>query len=156
MTKTAYVVIFTIIFILSVTAGVLFYRPATSANPSDGVSPDEAKIKIKSQEIFLGKLRPGQRVSKKMLVENLSSKAIIVARMETSCTCITITPCPARIEPHDSTEFTVEYDPFEEPDFRGRLSIEYSAKDDGGNILFLGHIGVEVAEPPRQSPSRGG
>ncbi len=50
-----------------------------------------------------------------------------IERIETSCPCLTATPAPIRVGPHERIALAINFDSSSDHDFAGRLSIAITA-----------------------------
>jgi hypothetical protein len=55
---------------------------------------------------------------------------------------------PSSFEAGAERSLTITFDPKDEPDFRGRLSIELTGFSDFGIVLFEGRVDVTVVAGP--------
>jgi hypothetical protein len=98
--------------------------------------------------LSLGTLAPGQSASGRMSLRNTSASAVTVARIDTSCPCVRVAPLTTRIDSGTEATLTVAFDPTEEPDFRGGLSVELTGFDVGGFILFKARVDLDIRTAP--------
>jgi hypothetical protein len=108
-------------------------------------------VSVSPSPVTLGVLEPGQSSKATLNIKNETDAAIAVSRIETSCPCIRITPCPVQLEPQQAILTTVRFDPTEEPSFRGRLSVEYIGRAANDEVIFRGRVQVSVVETPGDS-----
>jgi hypothetical protein len=52
------------------------------------------------------------------------------------------------LTPGEAATVTVEFDPTEEPDFRGSLAAEYTGRSSGGLAILRGRVNLRVADSP--------
>jgi len=95
----------------------------------------------------LGALRPGESTEKSLSVRNTQDEAVTIERAETSCHCVNVGRVPVRLEPHETANLPVTFDPSEDPDFAGRLSVEVICYLTDGSISFQTKVNVEVGPP---------
>ena len=82
---------------------------------------------------------------------NSGSESVTVARIETSCPCVTIAPSQITVAPSARALLLVAFDPSGEPDFRGGLSIRVTGYLTGDIVAFSTLVDLEVrAERPVQ------
>lgn len=93
---------------------------------------------------MLGAVRPGESVRAEMTLRNPHPAAVTVERVETSCPCVRVTPASLHIEPRESAELGIAFDPTDEPDFRGGLRVEVIGRGEGGDVVFRTHVHLEV------------
>lgn len=113
-------------------------------------------IEIRPDPISLGTLDPGQSAVAKFTLRNPGSHPVIVARVETSCPCLKVVDQPTSIGPGQAADLTVKFDPTNDPDFRGGLSIDVIGRDPMGRIVFQTRakieVGVQLGEPAESTP----
>jgi len=82
---------------------------------------------------------------------------VIVAMVETSCPCLNVAEQSTNIGPGQAAELTVKFDPTDDPDFRGGLSIDVIGRDPRGGIVFRTRaqidVRVQAGEPSYRLPS---
>ena len=61
--------------------------------------------------------------------------------------CVNVGPVPVCVGPGEGNVLTVGYDPTDDPDFSGRLSVEVTGLDAAGRAAFLAHVEFEVTPP---------
>lgn len=115
-----------------------FDSSAASA-PSLIVSPDP---------IALGTLAPGESARSTVTLRNPTSEAVSVERIETSCPCILVSPTSIVVGSGESSALTIEFDPTDEPEFRGGLSVNVVGKEATGRVALRGRVEVEVRRSP--------
>jgi hypothetical protein len=100
--------------------------------------------------VSLGVVGIGQEARADLTLANPGSQALTIERVETSCSCLTIAPRSIRIAPGESKTLSLEFDPSEEPDFRGGLSIDVTGFAAGG-VAFHTRAKLEVrTEAPEE------
>ena len=104
-----------------------------------------APLQVSPDPVSLGSLSPGQQATGRITLRNPGQSPVIVERVETSCSCLDVGPFPIKIEPGRSANLTVRFDPADEPDFRGRLSIEVIGRGPTDLLAFRTRVGIEVA-----------
>ena len=67
--------------------------------------------------------------------------------------CLTVGPVPVSIGPGEEKVLTVDYDPADDPEFSGRLSVEVTGLDEAGRAAFLRMLS---SRSPRPSSARAG
>lgn len=108
-------------------------------------------LEISPDPILLGTLFPGRSAIAKLTVRNSGSRPVIVESIETSCPCLNVAKQWARLGPRQTADLTVRFDPADEPDFRGCLSIDVIGREPGGEIAFRTRVEVEVRDHPGES-----
>jgi hypothetical protein len=58
--------------------------------------------------------------------------------------CVDVGPMPVCVGPGEEKVLTVNYDPADDPEFSGRLSVEVVGTDEAGRAAFLTHVEFEV------------
>lgn len=69
---------------------------------------------------------------------------MMVATVETSCPCLLVSKQPVCVRPGECADLTVKFDPTDDPDFRGGLSIHVIGRDPTGEIVFGTRAHLEV------------
>jgi hypothetical protein len=95
--------------------------------------------------LLLGSLRPGHAASGEISLRNPAREPITIERIETSCPCLSIAPALLEIGPGRSATLIVRFNPAEDPDFRGSLSIEVTGLGTDGAVVFRTHVRLTVA-----------
>ena len=67
-----------------------------------------------------------------------------VVQVKTSCPCVTVSPLPTRVLPHESFGLTVTFNTAKEPDFRGNLSVGVTDLGDEERIVFRTRVKLTV------------
>lgn len=106
--------------------------------------PSSHRIIVEPDPIAFGALKPGQHAAIKVTVRNPLSESATIQRVETSCPCIHLAPLPICIPPGQDAELTVCYDPDDEPNFRGDLSVNIKGFDRSGNCILLVNSTINV------------
>ena len=100
----------------------------------------------------LGDLHPGQTAKISVLVRNLGLEPVETSRFETSCPCLRVVLSTNRVEPDETAALEVEFDPSQELDFRGKLTIEYTGYSLNGKSVINGHVTLSISDTvPRKS-----
>lgn len=99
--------------------------------------------------ISIGTLKPGQVARVKATLRNPRTESVRLDRVETSCPCVSVESLPTTIAANGASEIEVVFNPSEEPDFRGALSVELIGKDDGAKSLFETRANLEVVSESR-------
>jgi len=108
-------------------------------------------LEISPDPIDLGIMRQGQSNAAKITLHNPSQQPVVVQRISTSCPCLHVVGQPLKLGPGESDTLAVGFQPSDEPDFRGRLSIEVIGRSIAGEVVLVTHVNVEVrAEPANQ------
>jgi Protein of unknown function (DUF1573) len=74
-------------------------------------------LEISPDPVSLGVVRSGQKASATLTLVNRGLQVLAIERIETSCSCLMITPESIRIGPGESKVLMLEFDPSAEPDF---------------------------------------
>ena len=109
-----------------------------------GQSCPHFPLAISPDTVELGVVHPGEPVKASLSVRNTQDEGLTVERVETSCLCIDVGRVPVRVEPHQATGLTVTFDPSEDPDFEGRLSVQVTGYLTDGKIGFQTSVNLEV------------
>ena len=98
----------------------------------------------------LGTIPPGSPVTGSLRLVNPSARIWRIARVETSCSCLRVSPTRFVVKPGQSTTLDVVCDLRSEPDFRGDLLIEVNGLQADGDVLCTAQVAVAV--PQSSSP----
>jgi len=109
-------------------------------------------LEISPDPISLGILDPGRSAVAKLTLRNSGSHPVIVAWVETSCPCLSVAEQTTDIGPGQAADLTLKFDPTNDPDFRGGLSIDVIGRDPPGGIVFRTRAQIEVRAQPGESP----
>jgi hypothetical protein len=135
------------IFVYSILAGPFLPACSLSDLPTTSTQllgvADRLEI-VSPGPTSLGILPPGCPANGRLTVKNSTAASIKIARVETSCPCITVPHLPVAIASGTEHVLTVSFDPRADPDFRGGLSIDLKGYDPDGNVLFACRIEFEV------------
>lgn len=102
------------------------------------------RIRAYPSLVSLGVLRPGEPGRGTFSLRNDSKLVVIVDHVESTCPCVAISPLPIRIASKKTVNMEVLFEPQEESDFRGSLSVELSGKGSGSEILFRMRVELSV------------
>ncbi len=92
----------------------------------------------------LGILNPDQQAESQVELRNLGREPILIGRIETSCPCVRVEPGMFQIGPGEAKSLAVRFDPADEPDFHGQLSVIVTGYDDAGRAAFGTRVNLEV------------
>ena len=120
---------------------------AKSTNRSQVPPPVPGDLPLRSPDpIRLGRLLPGVRVERKISLINRFPLLVRIDRIESTCPCVRVSPVPMEIGGLGRSELAVIFDPSEEPDFRGTLSVDLRGVGKSGEVLFRLTVDVTVAD----------
>jgi len=105
--------------------------------------------------VSLGILAPGQPAGARFLLRNPGPHTVSVERVKTSCPCLRVEAAPFIVGPGGSAELVARFDPADDPDFRGGLSIEVTGLSPAGEAEFRVQVDLEVQAEPRKDAARG-
>lgn len=134
--------------VLGSAACVLALVGCNPLQPPPPLQPDSSatsalSLIVSPDPIALGTLAPGQSARATVTLRNTRDQTVQV-KLETSCPCIRVTPIELQVEPRQSSLVIVVYDPADDPDFRGRLSVKLSGHEPSGQIAFDSRIEFEI------------
>jgi hypothetical protein len=69
---------------------------------------------------------------------------LAIERIETSCPCIGMGGVPVQLEPDETKNLRVTFDPSYDPDFAGRLSVQVTAYLTDGSLAFQTKVNLDV------------
>ncbi len=128
---------------------------------SDSSADQALPLEIDPDPLSLGELRPGVPAGAQMVLRNPSARPVSVGGIETSCPCLRVRPVSMVIPPGESTVLTVEFDPTNNPDFRGGISITVIGVSEAGEKAFQTCVNFElrpenarVADKPARGDGR--
>jgi len=128
-------------------------RPPHSVNSAKSTD-SHFPLAISPHPLPLGSLDPGQAAVGYIEVNNPGPEQITVDQVETSCPCLEVFRVPSRIDPGQSRKLTLRFNPTEEPNFRGRLTIEVTGRTAEGRVVFRTRARVEVGTGTAGPPNR--
>lgn len=105
----------------------------------------ETVIQPHPDPVVMGTVTRADPVYRTLRLQNLSDRPITVQVVEVSCECVSMAPVPLTIESSRVGELIVEFDPREDPGFRGKLGVMATGRDREGRALFQTRVDVEVA-----------
>jgi Protein of unknown function (DUF1573) len=86
----------------------------------------------------------GDRGEVAVSARNRSMRTIAIARVDSSCPCISVAPSRGRIEPGETESFSVAFEPeADEPDFDARLVVNVTGYSADGAVAFRMRAGVD-------------
>lgn len=137
-------------------AGTLGCAPETPGHlaingPASAVT--RGPVTVGPDPVTLGTLEAGRAAHATVSLHNPGSEALTLDRVESSCACVRMTPLPVRIDPRRSVDLTVTFDPREEPDFRGAMTVDLTGWDAAGRQVFRTRVELEVQSGPAPAPS---
>jgi hypothetical protein len=92
----------------------------------------------------LGELTAGQTTRRAAMLRNQGAGPITVERVESSCPCVRVAALPLTVGAGEAAPMTVEFDPSEEPEFHGRLSVDLVGREPGGSVVFRTSVTLRV------------
>jgi hypothetical protein len=112
-------------------------------------------LKVMPDPVSLGRFAQGQVAHCEFRVVNRGSETVRIERAQPSCTCLTVGPMPVCIGPAEEKVLTVDFDPGDDLEFSGRLSVKVVGLDRAGRAAFETHVEFEVSPPERGSARAG-
>lgn len=117
-------------------------------------SPADAHALIAPTSISLGVLNPGQAAQAMFTLRNPTAGPVDVARLETSCHCLRVTPRSFRIGPGEPCSLRAAFDPAHEPDFQGVLAVIVTGRETDGDVVFRTVVKLDVRPHAPQVPEQ--
>jgi hypothetical protein len=111
-------------------------------------SGERPAIALSPDPVMLGTLDGRRLVERVDSARNTQNAPIKLARIETSCPCIQVTPRSRHIAADEAQDWTVTFDPSPDPGFEGRLSVEVTGYLEDGQIAFRTHVDLEMKPKP--------
>ena len=140
------------LFFLAIFFVHLSSRPNTGSSRTTEPAAIKYLAKIDPDPIEFGFLRPGECAGLKASITNNLDNELVVERFQTSCPCVQIRmddELPAILGPKDVRAITIEFDPKDEPDFRGGLSVQLLVWSSDARCACRARVLVTVTrEPP--------
>jgi len=115
---------------------------ATSTTRSTG--PTTNFLQLKPQPLTLGRQTRSTIGVRHFEVQNVTKETITLASISTSCSCISATNLPLKLESNQKTSLTLQFNPKDEPDFVGRLAVDLVGRRPDGSIVFRESLAVQV------------
>ncbi len=100
---------------------------------------------------MLGEVYPGEQAEAFLSVQNAEDATVTIDRIETSCLCVNVGAVPVVLGPHEMKDLKVTFNPLNDPEFEGRLSVEVTGYLTDGRIGFRTRVNVET-EPEAKRP----
>lgn len=122
----------------------------TSPLSKSARTPLQFPLEISPESPSLGTLIVGQHAEARIALRSRTSRPLEVHRVETSCPCLRVEPTSFKVAPGGSAEVDLAFDPSQEPEFRGRLSIDVAGYGLGDEIIFRTRVHFEVRDDPSQ------
>jgi len=101
-------------------------------------------LEISPDPVDLGVLPPGRSAQATISLRNPGPRPVSVERIETSCPCIRAEPASFKVGPGELAELVTRFDPSDDPDFRGGLSIEVVGRSPRDFVLFRARVDLEI------------
>jgi hypothetical protein len=114
--------------------------------PSSRAPSERFPLETGASPVSLGLLRPGQSATGNIPLNNPGRDTITVEHVDTSCRCLEIGPVPAAVRARQTQQLTVRFNPSEEPNFRGKLSIEVTGRAPDGAVVFRTRVQLEIED----------
>jgi hypothetical protein len=111
--------------------------PANSGHSASALELIPARLDV-------GEPPPGRGASGRFAVWNRGAMPVSVARIDVSCPCVRINPGSFVVGPGGTTELEVEFDPRDEPKFRGALAVSVDGRSASNDCVFRGIVDVTV------------
>ena len=125
---------------------------ACSTERGERTAHNKSRLVVDPDPVSLGFLRPGEQGHVTFTVRNPESNLMVVDEVKSSCPCVSVSNLPARIDPGGSARFVVSFDPAEEPDFRGGLSVELIGMGPDRAVLFRTQVKLRISGTPDTVP----
>ena len=125
---------------------VVGYSSQVSPPPARSAASARSRLIVGPDPIQLGMLAPGRSARVAVTVRNPGVDPVVISRVETSCPCVRATPDRLSLAPGESSEFTLTFDSTGEPEFRGRLAVEYVGRSPDGSAVVRGTVHLEVKD----------
>jgi hypothetical protein len=87
--------------------------------------------------LSLGPLDSGQDAKSAVSLRNEISKPVTVERVESTCSCIKVSPLPIRLEARRTQLLLVKFDPSESANFNGAPSVRLTGFTADGYAAFV-------------------
>jgi len=119
--------------------------PSASRGSADA---EVLPVAVDPSWIDLGSLPPGRTASSTLTLSLMrpGSAKVTVVRVETGCPCVKFSTLPAEIGEGRPARLRVTFDPAEEPDFRGNLSVPVTGTTRDGSTAFRSTVAVAVQD----------
>lgn len=136
-------------YLIPMLAAALFLgcsdRPGTRPGEvRPGSSSEPPRLTSQPSPIDFGVLRPGQRASLTVTLHNRTPERVTVESLKPSCPCLKTDAGRLVVEGLGDTRLELSFDPSEEPDFRGKLSILLVGLCVDGTTCLSTNVSVEV------------
>ena len=112
-------------------------------------------LHISPDPVSIGAVSPGRLARASLTLTNFGSKAVTIARVETSCDCLSTGPARVSVGAGGSRTLTLVFDSSTEPSFRGELSIDVKGYDEREMIVFSTDVNVQVTSDRAESAGGG-
>ncbi len=101
-------------------------------------------LEINPDPTELGVLKSSQQAESQVVLRNPGRGPIVIGRIETSCPCVRVAPGMFPVGPGEAKSLAVRFDPSDEPDFRGELSVIVTGYDGEARVAFANRVNLEV------------
>lgn len=110
-------------------------------------------LRVRPDSISLGRLNPGERAQTSLFLSNPHSRPIAIKTIETSCPCLKVSPRCLSLNSHEETSLSIVFDPEEDREFRGSLSVEVIAKGVDNSNIFCTQVDLIVSDAGESASS---
>lgn len=99
---------------------------------------------VQSKSGAFGKVKANSKKEISLVLQNQSQNLIEIHTVETSCPCVRPSIERINVEPGETVTIKIQFDPAEEPEFRGRLAVEYVCRNEAKQVVFSTTVDIEV------------
>ena len=121
-----------------------------SSSPAQSPPPSNS-IELTPGWLDLGNVAPGYKTTGTIEIRNRGTTTLRVARIETSCPCVDISPSAFDLASGESRQVEVRFDGGVEPDFQGVLAVRAAGLSLKNETLFRTSVGVKVDRNTKQA-----
>ena len=131
-------------------AGCIPLVGSSQDTPPRVIQTAQSVLTVIPDRLDLGTLAPGQDAHAKLSLRNNGDKPIVVARVKTSCECVTLEPSEFQVDPQSTVTLDVQYDSSRDPDFLGGLGVNLTGEASSGTALFCVNVDLSVQDLNRR------
>jgi hypothetical protein len=101
-------------------------------------------VEVSPDPVALGRIPSGTSAESSLTIYNSLPQSLCIKRIETSCPCVTVGTGSMLVASSERKVVAVRYDPSEDPDFVGDLSVDVTALGATDEVVFRVRVDLEV------------
>ena len=131
-------------------AGGLVLLGTAPANPAPArltrLTTHHLPLETSPNPIRLTVFREGEALEQAISIRNTRDDPLTLERVETSCSCVRVSPLPLEVGPGQTAFLFVRFDPQPDEGLQGPLSVELAGYFKGGKLAFRTEVKIQPTE----------